>query len=156
MFWGFFWWHSMCVFFMCCCLMRSRFAAYFCVPCWTRAYLNANVVVLFFCHVNKYSKEGKDRVRAEEGALWPDYSCWQKTQENCQNPVEGLPEHTLPVPLWGNTQTCTHIKEMTSQLQGQAHTCCTAGVKHKWTNKQWLECSFYLCDMHNFSTLIVW
>lgn len=85
--------------------MRSGFAAFFCVPCWKRAYLDANVVVLFFCHVNKYSEEGKDRARAEEGALWPDYSCWQKTQENCQNPVEGLPEHTLPVPLWGNTQT---------------------------------------------------
>lgn len=89
--------------------MEASFAAYFCMSCWTWAYLDANVVVLFFCHVNKNSEEGKDRVRAEEGALWPDYSCWQKTQENCQNPVARLSEHTLPVPLWGNTHTHAHI-----------------------------------------------
>lgn len=76
-------------------------------PC-THAYLNTNVVVLFFSQLNKDSKERKDRVCAEEGALGPDYCCREETQEHCQQPVETLPQNTLPVPLWEG-QTHTHI-----------------------------------------------
>ena len=66
------------------------------------AYLDTNVVVVFLSLVNKHGEQGQDGVRAEEGALRPDDCCWQQTQENCQQPVETLPEHTLPVPLWGD------------------------------------------------------
>lgn len=83
----------------CSCLKKFRFALHFCVPHWTRAHLNTNVVVLFFCQVNKDGEEGKDGVRAEESALGPDYCCREETEDNCQQSVETLPEHTLPVPL---------------------------------------------------------
>lgn len=78
-------------------------------PHCARAYLNTNVVVLFFSHLYEDSKEGKDGVCAEEGALRPDYCCREEAQEHCQQPVETLPEHTLPVPLWGwQMHTHTH------------------------------------------------
>lgn len=68
----------------------------------THVYLYADVIVLLFSQLHKDGKEGQDGVCAEEGALRPNYCCWEKTQKDCQQPVERLSEHTLPVPLWGS------------------------------------------------------
>lgn len=96
------------------CLMKHRFVRYvhFCVPHWMHAYLDTNVVVLFFSHLHKDSKQGEDRACAEEGALGPNHRRWEEDQQNCQQLVETLPEHTLPVPLWeGHTHTHTPMHE---------------------------------------------
>lgn len=84
---------------LCFCAMNHRFGAQFRAPRRKRAYLDANVVVVFLGFVNKHGEQGQDGVRAEEGALGPDDCCREETQQNCQQPVETLPEHTLPVPL---------------------------------------------------------
>lgn len=73
---------------------------------FTFAYLNANIVLLFFSHLNKHSEEGENRLQAEEGALGPDHSSWQDTQDNSECPEETLSDHKLPVPFW---ERDTHV-----------------------------------------------
>ena len=66
--------------------------------------------------MNEDGEQREDRPCAEEGALWPDYSCREETQEQRQQPAETLPEHTLPVPLcaW---QTHTRMHEWMQMLE---------------------------------------
>lgn len=97
--------------------MNHRFGAQFRAPRRKRAYLDANVVVVFLGFVNKHGEQGQDGVRAEEGALGPDDCCREETQQNCQQPVETLPEHTLPVPLWGD-DTQRHTRPCMSTHAG--------------------------------------
>ena len=89
----------------------------FTAPHCAHAYLNVNVVVLFFSHLNKDSEEREDRACAEEGALGPDHCCREEAQEHRQQPEDTLSQNTLPVPLWGGGQHTVHVYKYISGVE---------------------------------------
>lgn len=79
------------------------------------SHLDVQVVVVSLSQLDEHGEQREDGSGAEEGALRPDHSHAEQSQDHRQQPVKPALQETLPVPLCITTH---QTEDMTVRLKG--------------------------------------